>query len=1632
MKKVLKTAVVFLLILCMSSSYSMAAPSSNPDDNPGDYFPEIRRPNPGAVLLSTPGSSLGDTAFVTDNPDGTKTVDYGITNVINLQSITPMDVYSSVATVTNDTSDVWVLDAGKSMKAFLWIYITRSQYNTYANYQKILNEWMIFKFNMIGPDGVTHQVCPFATITDYAGSDGYHFPNQANMHVLPPVSLEGDYYAKATLPVSAIELKPGESMDIPWWFAMTYEASNPTKEMYMDMNFRLVFTQAQTYKVNYYADSVAPANLLDTVNGSATFAIGSQLTEADVEADLGAGWIDAKKPQTGYKGGIVQDDYYPEISVDIEQNVINVVYMPKDTYSVVYDLDGGAYDGSSTVATRTGVKWTDGDLLPEGAAFDALKMHRANYTFTGWKITDGGPEAEVTGSSAYGGLADDDETMSITLTAQWESNRLYDVTYDIDGPKPPEDTVYNLPASPQSYHAGSTVTVAGEPTTTSTEKDGELGVWTFDGWDSEDAYISGGSFTMPAGDVAVGGSWSFTPNEKYEVKYTVTGAAPADAGNVPGSELKQWGVEVAVAADMATSSNKKDGRLGTWTFDGWTTEDATVSGGKFTMPENDVEISGSWTFVENDSFDVSYSFAGMEQPPADSISNMPETTTCQEGSDVVVAGHPATSAASKGAVLGTWTFNGWESVDAVIAGAGDHFEMPGKDVSIVGSWSFTPNEEYEVKYGVNGAAPSDAGNPPVNQMKQWGAEVTVAADMTTSSNMKDGILGVWSFNGWTAAGLTVTDGKFIMPENDVEISGSWTFTADPYYDVVYEVAGGDSPDVSMISNMPDPMSSSHQIGSTVTVAGLPTTGATTNSAGKIGVWTFSGWTSADADVSGSFTMPGNDVKITGSWVFIPNGSFNVTYSLTGERPDEVTGMPNPATQIHQEGAIVAVAGNPETVSGTKDGRLGTWTFNGWESVDAVIAGAGDHFEMPGKDVSIVGRWSFTPNEEYEVKYRVNGAAPSDAGNPPAGESKQWGAEVTVAANPTTSSNTKDGVLGTWTFDGWSTAGATVTDGKFTMPKADVEISGSWSFRANDSYNVKYSVSGDIPSTVSGMPNPLTQSKQHGSTVTVAGNPTTTSNSRNGRLGTWTFDGWTSENESISGEGSQFIMPANDVNITGKWTFTENREYSVYYQVDWDGPATVTGMPDPLVRSHQWGSTVTVVGNPATTENMKDGRLGTWTFNGWRSDDVSISGAGSGFTMPEGNVAIHGSWTFTQRNEFQVFYTVSGDVPTSVSNMPGQLVQSYQEGVRVTVAANPTTTSASKNGVPGTWTFNGWKSTDVTISGAGSTFTMPGKNAGIHGSWTFTPDRTYTVTFDPRNGSAFTSAGGFLPGDHAVRPANNPTRIGYTFDGWFKDPAGTIPWNFAADTVTADITIYGHWTLMEVELSNDGSLTVMKQWSGRDPNRPDSASVQLYKNGEASGEAVKLSAGNGWTYTWEGLDSNATWMVDELAVPDNYEKSISSDIEGSYTITNTWNGIEAEGEYTSVSVEKLWSGDDPNRPSSVEVQLYMYGEEVGNAVTLNAGNNWAYTWSDLDASAEWTVDEPTVPSRYTKNVTTDPTGKYIITNTWNGPASGYGSSPSKTGDDSPLGLWILLAFMSLIVLLGAVHFRKGTGRRVQRP
>ncbi len=67
---------------------------------------------------------------------------------------------------------------------------------------------------------------------------------------------------------------------------------------------------------------------------------------------------------------------------------------------------------------------------------------------------------------------------------------------------------------------------------------------------------------------------------------------------------------------------------------------------------------------------------------------------------------------------------------------------------------------------------------------------------------------------------------------------------------------------------------------------------------------------------------------------------------------------------------------------------------------------------------------------------------------------------------------------------------------------------------------------------------------------------------------------------------------------------------------------------------------------------------------------------------------------------------------------------------------------------------------------------------------------FTVTFDAAGGTAVDSV--TLAYGETLPETEPPTREGYVFTGWYRDPTCSDGWDPNTDTVTDNITLYAGW------------------------------------------------------------------------------------------------------------------------------------------------------------------------------------------------------------------------------------------------
>jgi uncharacterized repeat protein (TIGR02543 family) len=212
------------------------------------------------------------------------------------------------------------------------------------------------------------------------------------------------------------------------------------------------------------------------------------------------------------------------------------------------------------------------------------------------------------------------------------------------------------------------------------------------------------------------------------------------------------------------------------------------------------------------------------------------------------------------------------------------------------------------------------------------------------------------------------------------------------------------------------------------------------------------------------------------------------------------------------------------------------------------------------------------------------------------------------------------------------------------------------------------------------------------------------------------------------------------------------EYFPFYTVSFDANGGET--PSPVSKfvndSGTYGDLAVVI------------RTG-YTFNGWFTALTGGTKVETTTTINNSDHTLYAQWTI---NQYNISFDSAGGTPVE------SITQNY--GTAVAVPVNPT-----KEG----HTFKGWQPALPS--------TVPAENKTHAAQW---ETNKYTITFDSDGGTPVDTITQSY-GTKLTEPVNI-FKEGYIFDGWYKEDKFINKWEFATDTVTADMTLYAKWTVAE--------------------------------------------------------------------------------------------------------------------------------------------------------------------------------------------------------------------------------------------
>lgn len=214
------------------------------------------------------------------------------------------------------------------------------------------------------------------------------------------------------------------------------------------------------------------------------------------------------------------------------------------------------------------------------------------------------------------------------------------------------------------------------------------------------------------------------------------------------------------------------------------------------------------------------------------------------------------------------------------------------------------------------------------------------------------------------------------------------------------------------------------------------------------------------------------------------------------------------------------------------------------------------------------------------------------------------------------------------------------------------------------------------------------------------------------------------------------------------------------------------------------------------------------------------------------------------------------------------------------------------------------------------------------------------------------------------------------------------------TVSYDeVTYYGYGKTYEQTIRNaKQQIVLQKVWKDEAgiltvaPDGISSINVTVYQI-DSTGKETKqgdytlsASEGEGWIQTIP-VEAGYTYRVEENNIRSGYSVTYTRNFNDNDVMENGSGYVDGDTATivnrklpTSLKVKKLWKDPDGNYktadlPESITLQLYTIGEngqktEVENAtITLPQNGKWEYTFTNLDPTAHYVVEEASV-SGYT--------------------------------------------------------------------
>ncbi len=430
---------------------------------------------------------------------------------------------------------------------------------------------------------------------------------------------------------------------------------------------------------------------------------------------------------------------------------------------------------------------------------------------------------------------------------------------------------------------------------------------------------------------------------------------------------------------------------------------------------------------------------------------------------------------------------------------------------------------------------------------------------------------------------------------------------------------------------------------------------------------------------------------------------------------------------------------------------------------------------------------------------------------------------------------------------------------------------------------------------------------------------------------YTFDGWyTQEN----GEGTKFTS-GSEWNIDGEEITLYAHYTPKHYTVTLDYGEAESTKGGEAPASIEVDYNANVAGLP--TDLTVDGKI----FRGW------FTAAEEGTKVENGH-----PWTYDDVTTLYALFEESQETTVTLNYNGGtpdvttEVEVNYGEEV---VLPEPTKTG---------YDFGGWY-TDEAFEGhryvSGDVWNESSDVTNLYAKWTA---HEYTITFELNEGEGEESM--TYTYGVGVPSLPVPTRVGFTFGGWFREEACTgTPVDSIGAEEHEDITLYAKWTADVVE------VTVTLNYNGGTPAEPATVTVEVGGEIELPEPTKTGYTFDGWYTAAEGgtkVENGDTWTDEEVTAL--YARWTAA----TYTVT-----FELDGGTLDPATEQYTFGEGldelptPTKEGFTFDGWYTAAEDGTKVESIGADET-----GDKTLYAKWTaVTEPTPGGDEPEGPGTDP-------------------------------------------------------------